>query len=63
LEEIAPPEDYGQKKSMYFIKERMEFEKRNNIVKKDGNDEEATRRNMSNKIGIERFNELQEDFT
>ena len=48
---------------MYFIKERMEFEERNNIVKKDGNDEEATRRNLSNKKMIERFNELQDDYT
>ena len=48
---------------MYFFKKKMEFEEANNVVKKDGNDDTAARRLISNKIMIERFNELTEDFS
>lgn len=40
----------------------MDFEERYNIVKKDENDEEAARRNLSNKKMIDRFNEFFDDY-
>ena len=39
----------GQKKSLHYFKKKMEFEDANNVVKKDGNDDNAARRLISNK--------------
>ena len=49
LDDVKMPDDIGQKKSLYFVKQRLDFEEKNNIVKKDGNDEEAARRMIENK--------------